>query len=257
MTTPSLPPNASHTPDRAPRAVEDVAAFAHELSIPVHRATRALASLGPEDSPNGRAAHAALTEALAAIRGQIDEAMRAAVRSTLAAEPPSRLTTMPATEPVASERVGDVMRRVMAALEPLAASTSVALRVECEGDAMNVPAGPLELVLTNTIRNAIESCARVACRSSDDEPRTVTVALRRRGSRLVVDVVDNGAGLGGFLGTRFDTTTESGHGLGLSIVRRVLASVGGSMELTNVPFGRGAVFCADVPISRLSNRLAA
>jgi signal transduction histidine kinase len=95
-------------------------------------------------------------------------------------------------------------------------------------------AGPVELAVSNMVRNAIEA-------SPAEE--MIRLVIRRRGKWAEVCVEDHGPGIEPELLTRvfepfFTTKTErGGTGLGLAITRDMIASLGGEVELENLPGG--------------------
>ncbi len=97
----------------------------------------------------------------------------------------------------------------------------------------------LEQVFGNLLDNAIKY-------SPGGTP--ITVRARADGDEVVVEVIDSGPGIAPErqprLFERFvrgDTGTSKGTGLGLWIVRSLLASMGGSIELESQP-GQGSTF---------------
>ncbi len=102
----------------------------------------------------------------------------------------------------------------------------------------------LERALTNLVRNAV--------RFSPAGGRVV-VSLRRDGERAVIEVVDEGPGVpADLVETIFERgvqvrADDTGHGLGLSIARRVVVAHGGRISCRNRPEG-GAVFTLSLPL---------
>jgi len=100
--------------------------------------------------------------------------------------------------------------------------------------------------LTNIVKNATEAIAAVP-REELGRGR-IHVSVKREGSDIVIDVIDNGTGLPKENRNRllepYVTTREKGTGLGLAIVGRILEEHGGQMELSDAPDvasgGRGA-----------------
>lgn len=95
-------------------------------------------------------------------------------------------------------------------------------------------AGPVELAVSNMVRNAIEA-------SGPGDP--VRVAVRETGDWVEVTVEDRGPGIDPDLRERvfepfFSTKTErGGTGLGLAITRDMIASLGGEVSIENLPEG--------------------
>ncbi len=114
-------------------------------------------------------------------------------------------------------------------------------------DVMEAPAqaslDPLRVhqAVANLVRNAVQAGGTVG-------PR---VRVRAEGDVLVIEVRDHGGGLPPEQSERlfdtFYTTRTRGTGLGLSLVRRVAALHGGSVEAANHPDG-GALFTVRIPV---------
>ena len=106
---------------------------------------------------------------------------------------------------------------------------------------LRADADALVRVLTNLFRNAVEAAPGVH----------VTVRVEARHGRLELHVQDDGPGVPAALGRRamepFVSTKERGTGLGLSLSVRVLAYLGGDLELMN-PGEPGACFRVRLPL---------
>jgi two-component system sensor histidine kinase HydH len=110
------------------------------------------------------------------------------------------------------------------------------VRLIVEGEPLELTTDPdlLERALLNLVQNAVEAVA--------DEPDG-QVRLRFSAGRggLSITVSDNGPGLSDemrrHLFEPFRTTKASGTGLGLAITRKLVASLGGTLELDNRPEG--------------------
>lgn len=105
-----------------------------------------------------------------------------------------------------------------------------------------INANDLKRILANLIENA-----RRYGRSTGDDRAHITVTVRAQGAHVVIAVADEGAGISEEDVTRLlrpfsrgDTarTGGMGAGLGLAIIERLLAQVGGRLHLeTNTPHG--------------------
>ena len=135
--------------------------------------------------------------------------------------------------------------------EAAAAAGLPASRVELTGcGTLRADADALVRVLANLLRNAVEASPEV----------TVRIAAEERRNRLELVVHDDGPGVPASLGRRamepFVSTKERGTGLGLSLSVRVLAFLGGDLELLN-PGEPGAKFRVRMPLVPGSRPLAA
>jgi C4-dicarboxylate-specific signal transduction histidine kinase/integral membrane sensor domain MASE1 len=105
----------------------------------------------------------------------------------------------------------------------------------------------LQQVMLNLLHNAMEAMA-----DGRRHPTTVVVRCRSHGDMAVVSVSDSGPGLvAGKEETVFEpfyTTKKDGMGMGLSIVRSILESHGGSIRASNVERG-GAIFEFTLPLA--------
>jgi signal transduction histidine kinase len=109
----------------------------------------------------------------------------------------------------------------------------------------NVDAVLFREAITNLVRNGIEAMAGGGV-------LTVSVAMPTDGGEALVTLEDTGHGLQGKelreLLRPFYTTKEGGTGLGLSVVQKVVALHGGTLDCWDSPEG-GAVFRIGVPVT--------
>jgi PAS domain S-box-containing protein len=113
----------------------------------------------------------------------------------------------------------------------------------CRGDAQQV-----SQVLANLLSNAINY-------RDPARPLVVKLTGQRRGRRAAYCVEDNGIGIAPELQRRVydlfyrvDPHQGTGDGLGLTIVQRALARLGGEITLESEP-GKGSRFCFTLPVS--------
>jgi two-component sensor histidine kinase len=132
----------------------------------------------------------------------------------------------------ASEEVefSDIMKPLLRVVEETVSTEDGGVRFNVEGDAGSLPgevATSLAVVLNELMQNAVDH----AFPHDDDDPDAhargnVTVRMARSEQDVVVEVIDDGAGLPeGF-------SLEGAKGLGLSIVQAlVTGELGGSIEM--------------------------
>ncbi len=99
--------------------------------------------------------------------------------------------------------------------------------------------------LTNLLKNAVEAIEAYREKSGgSDVPGEVRVAMTCLGNRVLIAVSDNGTGLPADRAKLFEpyvTSRETGSGLGLPIVRKIVEEHGGTLELVDAePFTPGA-----------------
>jgi signal transduction histidine kinase len=138
----------------------------------------------------------------------------------------------------------EAVRTVVDVVLP-ATGRRVALQLEFDGDGtLECVPDEFKQVLTNLIQNAIEAVPEGTGR--------VRIGGRVEAEHLVITVSDNGPGIPldvqGRLFTPFFTTKGPGRGmgLGLTIARRVVQGLGGTLQVTSAP-GSGAEFVVRVP----------
>jgi PAS domain S-box-containing protein len=107
----------------------------------------------------------------------------------------------------------------------------------------------LQQVLLNLLLNAFDAVSE-----AHRAPPHVVLGVERADDRVVVSVVDNGAGVSDdqlpFLFQPFFTTKPTGIGLGLSICRTIVASHGGSLEARRNRDDVGMTFSFSLPGAR-------
>lgn len=143
-------------------------------------------------------------------------------------------------EPVA---LADAVQPVLLLVGPQAREARVDLRADVPGDLLLVTDPTLlRQVLLNLVLNAVQA---------QPDGGEVLVAAAQEEGRVRIDVTDRGPGVPEELGERiFDpyvTGREGGTGLGLSVVARVVESLGGDVRL--VPDSdRGSTFRVRLPL---------
>ena len=119
--------------------------------------------------------------------------------------------------------------------------------------ALDLPDGPVRAdldetmiaqALTNLIKNAGEATATLRGRGAPEGwAPAIRVGLAEEGGTLILTVADNGIGLPEDRARLFEpyvTTRDEGTGLGLPIVKKIIAEHGGTLELRDAaPFGAG------------------
>jgi signal transduction histidine kinase len=127
---------------------------------------------------------------------------------------------------------------------------------ESNGD-VNVVGDRIQIqqVLINLVLNAMDAVA-----GQMDGQRVIVVSVMKSGDTASIEVSDTGHGIKkedrARLFDSFFSTKPAGIGLGLSIVRTLVESHGGSVRAENRP-GGGAVFRVELPASENVNRLEA
>ena len=143
--------------------------------------------------------------------------------------------------------VNDVLTEAIALLESeRPAGAEVRLNLDPDLPCLMGDPEGLRQAFGNIIANAYQSLA--------EQPGAVTVATRRAGGNIEVEISDTGRGIAEeALGKLFDpffTTKEvgKGTGLGLSVAHGVVQAHGGRIEAANRPDG-GARFTVVLPIA--------
>lgn len=139
--------------------------------------------------------------------------------------------------PELAGRDGDVELRGRLAPEPLYCDADTAL---------------LGQVLVNLVTNAFQAVEEAS------GPKRITVSVAREGGFAVVRVADTGPGVPGHLREKifdpFFTTRRGGHGIGLSLCRRIVSKHGGRISAGSAE-GGGAEFRVEIPMAEERSRV--
>jgi signal transduction histidine kinase len=141
-----------------------------------------------------------------------------------------------------------------ASLAPAVLDTLEELRGELGDAEVALELGEMTLACSPTIlgqvmRNLMSNAAKYR---SPERRLSLRVQARRAGDRIEIEVIDNGLGMDkeaqvhAFEPYYRATTSVPGHGLGLSIVRRTIEAIGGSVELASTK-GEGTRVIVAVP----------
>lgn len=174
-----------------------------------------------------------------AMQGIADQARRAsAILERL------RNWTVPAQ---AADPVGELataLQNVQLLLQPEATRHGVILRFDTAPPPLGIRGDQVELeqIVFNLIRNAIES-------ASGQPGGEVSVAARRSGDQVIVDITDNGPGIAAEVRDRlfepFVTGKPGGTGLGLALCQRLAERMGGEVQLVTA---QPALFRLRLPV---------
>jgi two-component system, OmpR family, phosphate regulon sensor histidine kinase PhoR len=184
----------------------------------------------------------------------------------------SRIELDERTTPASTVVVGDIVRRVAAALELRAAARRVRIRIETPEPVPEVQgdADQLTQVFQNLIDNAVkytredtEVTIRITVADGAQRIVPLTPRSRRDGQVVTVAVIDKGDGIARAhlprLTERFyrvDTARSrqmGGTGLGLAIVKHIVNRHRGGLTIES-EVGRGSVFTVMLPALRAEER---
>jgi PAS domain S-box-containing protein len=157
-------------------------------------------------------------------------------------------TYRPEPEGASNASIGTIIADAVAMIQQINRSSSVTIDVDSTGSPgiVDVPAGLLRQAIYNLVQNAIDA--------SPENGRVAVRAWQDRHS-FMLSVTDGGAGvpieMREHIFEPFTTSkvgvSNSGMGLGLALVRRSLAALGGTINVTDAE-GGGAVFTVCVPL---------
>jgi signal transduction histidine kinase len=222
------------------RRAEELELFAgrvaHDVLGPIGAATLALDVAEREAAPGGRTARI-----IASGRGGLRRARTIADGLLEFA----RAGAQP--QPGARADVLEVVRAVVEEVQPEAQARQIALLVEAvqPGEVACSP-GILSSVVSNLVRNAVKYVG-------EGPRRRVTIRARPAGTRVRLEVEDNGHGLPEGLGehvfepyVRGGDSKEPGIGLGLATVKKITEAHGGTVDVRSVT-GLGCRFGIELP----------
>ncbi len=148
--------------------------------------------------------------------------------------------------PRTERQLCDVNAIIRTVLRDMPPSERLRVQVELTENAPRVAADPVAL------RRIVENLTINALESLENGNGAVTVKTQTTGNRIDVVIADTGPGIAPDALERifddFYTTKTRGSGLGLSIVRRLVADMGGRIRVDSTP-GRGSTFVVELPVA--------
>lgn len=211
------------------------AALAHEIANPLQWMLTTV-QLMQEDLANGNTdAVASWKEDLKDFRDEISR-LEAMLRDFRTLAHPENLSL--ATVPVQA-LISEIRKIIL----PQLATAGIGIDYQLPPDLplITVDTDKMRQVLLNLCKNAIEATPPGGA---------LTVKASAEPENVVIEVVDTGPGIPqGFDVFRpFATTKEQGTGLGLMIVRQIVAAHGGAISYSS-EVGKGTIFRIDLPIA--------
>jgi len=148
----------------------------------------------------------------------------------------------------------DVIREVTSLMARTFSKQNITVTLSLAENLPLVPADKIQIqqVMVNLVQNACDSMAQTMARH-----RCLAIASHRIDQELVVEVRDNGEGLGdtGKVFESFFTTKSDGMGMGLAISRTIVEAHGGKITAThNAPMG--ATFTFTLPLDNTDDGCA-
>jgi signal transduction histidine kinase len=154
----------------------------------------------------------------------------------------------------------DQLARTYARLSPAPARTVIDPRPILREVAASVSAATIDLRLPDTLpgvradgvvlRRIVDNLVSNAADALEGKPGTITIAALATNGGVRITVADTGRGMTKQeLDRAFDdfyTTKPAGTGLGLSVVRRLVIDLGGSVRAETTP-GQGSTFTIELP----------
>ena len=206
--------------------------FAHEIRNALFPAEAALIRL--KQMPNGGNANSQKTDKY------VGSANRAVERAIGITEIISRYTRLGSESQPANVGLKSVIDEVLAANADRIDDQGVAVEVKGETD-VSVTANHDQMVmaLNNLVRNSLDALAETS------DPH-VCLLVETKKNTVALSVTDNGAGIPDDIKERvfdafFSTKPDTGTGLGLSVVARILDMYDGTLAMKSAP-GEGTTF---------------
>ncbi|WP_437676984.1 trifunctional serine/threonine-protein kinase/ATP-binding protein/sensor histidine kinase [Sorangium sp. So ce131] len=148
--------------------------------------------------------------------------------------------------------VNELIDGALAELRQTIPGSSIAIRAEVAGS-IHLVADPTQCysVVQNLLNNARDAVV-------DRYPRggagAIGIRARVEGEACVIQVADNGSGIrpenmGKIFDSFYSTKPETGAGLGLAVVKRIIDVAGGTIEVQS-EWGKGSQFTVTLPLSR-------
>ncbi|MFE1600025.1 sensor histidine kinase [Methylobacterium sp. ID0610] len=214
-----------------------LAVAGHDLKQPLQVALMSIErAVSDGVAPRAAARLGLASDALQRLARELDDL----ARSSQAGHAPPRIETVP---------LGALLATVEEEWQLFAEACGVRLRVRASGLCGRSEGAMLATILRNLVGNAIKYAGRGG---------RVLVGCRRRGSRIVVEIHDNGLGIAPErLAGIFEAFDRGGRrdgvglGLGLHIVRQTAQALGHAVAVQSHP-GRGSTFSVTLPRSGLA-----
>jgi PAS domain S-box-containing protein len=227
------------------RKDEFLAMLAHELRNPLAPLRNALGLLErPETTP----------VTLEQLRGMMERQVDLMVRLVDDLMEVSRITRGRIELKKEVVAVSDLIRGAVETSQPLMSAANLELKIDISSEPLMLDADPVRMVqvFANLLNNATKYGAGAG---------EVRISARRAGDEAVVSVRDYGIGIPADMLTRvFDMFTQvdtarhdrqSGLGIGLTLVRDLVAMHGGTVTASSEGVGKGSEFTVRLPLTRM------
>jgi len=148
--------------------------------------------------------------------------------------------------------LAEILKRAAQTVRPLTDARKQSLSLELPQAALTLEADPVRL--TQVVSNLLDNAAKYTGKHGH-----IRLSLEQQGDEAVIEVQDDGAGIAPSRlesvfdlfaqGNPGDNLAQGGLGLGLTLVRRLLAMHGGSIQAFSAGLGTGSRFLARLPLA--------
>jgi signal transduction histidine kinase/ActR/RegA family two-component response regulator len=230
------------TAEQANRSKDEfLSMFSHELRSPLNAILGWNQILGVKRASDSE---------VVAIATRIERSAKAQLKMVNDLLDLGRITTGKLKIEARRMKLATVMNAAIEAVRPMAAAKSIAIIVEADSTSgeMHGDADRLQQVVWNILSNAVKFT---------DSGGRIGTTLQRFGDWLELSVTDTGQGIAPELlphvfdrfrqGDNSTTRHSGGLGLGLAVVREIVALHGGSVSVSSDGQGHGATFTVRLP----------
>ncbi len=145
----------------------------------------------------------------------------------------------------------DVVKDVIATVEPLAIQRNIEIMLDCEANLyLNADKNEMEIILNNFVSNAVKY---------NKEDGKVYITILKKDGQVVMSVEDTGIGIKkedqallfqDFVRIKNEKTKlVTGSGLGLSIAKKIVGLYNGTIDMESEP-DKGSKFTITLPLSK-------
>ena len=178
------------------------------------------------------------------LKGKLNQIIEEVDKASKLIENLKKTTNRPAF--VSDFSIDDIIKQIISISEERFFNYDVKLEYECEYDGkVKLNQSEVQTILINLLNNAFEASVESV------QNKLVKIIVRCSNNEIIIDVADSGAGISSgekeMLFTPFYTRKESGMGMGLFLVQRLINTMKGRIQVFSPNEIGGATFRVRIP----------